>query len=126
LEPESDKELVEKYGLGGLFTGVLLAPAAWAVNLQANYTLVTPACAYGWKFAMYISSFLTLALALCGAYIANRNWSRAGRLDPDHDETAGTLSSARMLSFVGLILSLFFALLIVAQSLPLFIYDPCR
>ena len=112
-------------GLLWLWAGVLVAPVAFLFNLQVNYTLTQEICYAGWRKALlHIMTLFFLLLATSGGFIAWRNWGRAGRQWPDEAEDNAVRN--RLLSAVGLLFSLLCFLIIVAQWIPQFIFDPCQ
>jgi hypothetical protein len=104
------------------WAGVLLGPAAWALHLQVSYTLSAFACEDVWRITLHATFLVTLALPLAGAYIGWGNW-RASR-----DATPGGIrvDRSRFMATAGIILSLFFAIVIVAQWIPNLFLEPCR
>jgi hypothetical protein len=115
-------------GLRVLWAGVLLGPAAWAVNLQANYTLATFACEGWWPLTMHAVTIVSIGVALSGAWLGWRSWQA---LEPLEREKA-TLSRShridrsRFMALSGIVLSLYFALTIAAQWIPTFMLAPCH
>lgn len=111
-----------------LWAGVLIAPAAWAFNLQANYTLATFACEGRWPLLIHAISVVSLAVALAGMWIAWGSWRNAGGAGADtgEHEPRDRVARSRFMAAAGFVLSAFFALVIVAQWIPAFFQDPCH
>jgi hypothetical protein len=124
LATEAKKEFRSNGGIFALWVGVLLAPVAWAAQQQALYTMVPWACQSGNFFALHAVTIAAVAVALSGALVAWRNWSRAGRARAD-DDRGGALARSRFFAVSGLVASLFFALVIVAQGIAAFVVHPC-
>jgi hypothetical protein len=108
--------------------GVLAAPIAWAVQLQAAYSFSRFACSHPWcSSAHHATSAGTFIIAVIGAIIAWSEHSRLSRQLPE--ETAepeeSVTSRARFMAWLGVITSVLFALVIVAQWLPTIFIDPC-
>jgi len=110
-------------GLLRLWAGVLVALMAFLSNLQANYTLAQKLCPGGPTSLLHFTTLLFLVLALLGGLIAWRNWARAGQEWPD--ESAERVVRNRLLAAVGVMISLLSALIIIAQWIPQFIFNPC-
>lgn len=106
-----------------LWAGVLVAPMAFLSNLQANYTLTQKLCPGGRTSLLHCTTLFFLLLALAGGLIAWSNWTRAGREWPD--ESAERVMRNRLLAAVGVMISLLSALIIIAQWIPQFIFNPC-
>jgi hypothetical protein len=104
------------------WAGVLLGPAAWALHLQASYMLATFACEDVWRITFHVTALVTLALALAGAYIGRANWRASRRTGPE----GLRVDRSRFMALSGIVLSLFFALVIVAQWIPTLFIEPCR
>jgi hypothetical protein len=111
-------------GLLALWTGVLLAPLAFLSNLQVNYTLTQKLCPGGHTSLLHLMTILFLLIAAAGGLIAWRNWGRAGRALPD--ESADNNTRDRFMGSVGLMISALSFLIIVAQWIPQFIFNPCQ
>jgi hypothetical protein len=124
LATAAKKEFRSNEGISALWVGVLLAPVAWAAQQQALYAMVPWSCQTGHAFALHAVSLAAVLFALVGALVAWRNWSRAGRGESD-DDRGGARARSRFLAVLGLVASLFFALVIVAQGIAAFVLHPC-
>ncbi|HEX8185512.1 MAG TPA: hypothetical protein VF747_12190 [Blastocatellia bacterium] len=107
-----------------LFTGLVLPPFAFLLNLQIGYTLVPWACSTGNEFVLHIISIATMAVAASGGLIAWREWQRGGRKLPDDE--AGRAPRSRFISVLGISMSVLFSLIILAQWIPSFFLSPCQ
>ena len=110
--------------LRALWTGLLLAPAAFLLNLEVAYALVPTACSTRTRLLVHIVHLVCLLLAAAGALTAWRSWKSTGETWPG--EAGGPLSRSRFMAGVGLLLSLFIVLVIVAQWIPSFVLSPCQ
>ena len=120
----NEESSARERGLLWLWAGVLVAPLAFLFNLQVNYTLTQEICYAGWRKALlHIMTLFFLLLTTSGGLIAWRNWGRAGRKWPDESEDKRVRN--RFLAAVGLMFSALCFLIIVAQWIPQFIFDPC-
>ena len=120
---EPAEEFKEGAGPGSLWAGVLAAPVAALVQLETNYALVIWACGAGREWALHLVSLLALALTAAGGLLSWRNWRRAGA--KWEDEGAGVLPRSRFMAGVGMLISVFISLVVVAQWLAVFFYNPC-
>lgn len=112
----------ETPGLLRLWGGLLAGPTAFLSNLQINYMLATLACddAVPW---LHLTALATLALAGGGGALAWHEWRRTGGEWPG--EAEGPVPRSRFMAMLGLLTSALFALVIVAQWIPVFILGPC-
>jgi hypothetical protein len=120
----SEVELyAERRGIASILTGIFLAPAAFAVNFQLNYMMVSFACESGWWLVLHISPPIALMVALYGFLTARRVWREAG--DGWPDEKDGVLPRTRFLGIFGMIFSGVSMAAIVAQWIPIWLMSPC-
>ena len=117
-------EFKEGAGPGALWAGILAGPLAALVQLQANYALVLWVCGSGGAWALHAVSEAALVVAVGAGVLSWRNWQRAGA-DWD-DGGAGVLPRSRFMSVVGMFVSVISALVVVAQWIAVFVYDPCQ
>jgi len=106
-----------------LWSGVLAGPVAWALQLEINYMLVQTACYAGHTTMMHLVSLGALVLTLLGAVISLSAWRRlhAGPMDEGDDRE----TRRRFMALMGLILSLSFALVVIALEIPNWMLRPC-
>jgi hypothetical protein len=122
VDPRTD--LPDAGELRALWTGLLLAPAAFLINLEVAYALVPTACASSTKLLVHVVHAVCLALAVVGTLTASRRWQLTGETWPGG--AGGRLSRSRFMSGLGLLLSLFIVMVIVAQWIPSFVLSPCQ
>ena len=103
-------EIPEAARLRMLWTGLLLAPAAWLTSLQLGYMLVRPDCVAGTLLRQHVVHAGFLVIALGGLLVA---W-RARQAERD------------FLSTLGVLVSALFVLVLVAQWIPTFLLHPCQ
>jgi uncharacterized membrane protein (DUF4010 family) len=117
-------DIVEAPRIRALWAGLLLAPAAFLVNLELGYLLVRPSCPRDDALPIHAVHALTLALALAGLAIAWRCWKTEGTRWPDDE--GGPPARTQFMAGLGVALSLLLALTLVAQWIPTFVLDPCQ
>jgi hypothetical protein len=98
--------------------GIVPGPAAWFLNLNANFALAPVACTWGWKFALHaVSAAALLAVAVAAGVC----WKNSGPVEGD------TLADSRYrFALAGLALNALFFLVILAQALPNFLLAGCE
>ena len=110
-------------GSVALWGGVIGVPALWSLQFLLGYALPTFACE---KIAS-IHHLLTIVFVIASLFIAGlswRQWKGAGGQPPDIDE-GGPVGRRQFLGALGALVSLMFALLILAQGMPSFFFDGC-
>jgi small-conductance mechanosensitive channel len=124
MSEEAEKEFKQAGGLFALWSGLLIAPFAFLLNLQVSYMLVPFTCATGRVFWLHVAAGGSLMLAVLGLFIAWRNWRKTGR--EWHSEAESIMARSRFLSVMGLLMSALFCLAILAQWIANFIIGPCQ
>jgi hypothetical protein len=110
-------------GLFALWLGVLVPPLAYLFNHLIAYVMVSWSCATQVRATQHLVPLVALVITLAAGTLAWRNWNRAGREWPGSG--AGVIPRSRFLAMLGMLMSAFFSLLILAQWLPVFILPPC-
>jgi hypothetical protein len=108
----------------GLWTGILAAPVAWFAQLEGNYIIASQLCPDDAQLPLHVVTLAALVITIGGAAIAWSNWRRAGTSWPD--DSGGPTARGRFMAALGLLLSGIFFLVIMAQGIPNFMFDPCQ
>jgi len=106
-----------------IWLGVLGAPAVWGLQLSVGYAMPPSLCHLGSRWPEWLLHIICLALALIGAGMSYRQYASIGG-KPDEPE-GGPVARRRFLGALGTVVGLLFAMVIIAQSLPSFFFDPC-
>ena len=107
----------------GLWVGLLLPTAAWAIQLQTVYLTTEYGCKYGDFMPNHLVSIFALLASAVGGLVAWRNWLDAGR---EWESTGGDETSRRrFMAILGMLTGALFTLLIFAQWLPTLAGVPC-
>jgi hypothetical protein len=106
-----------------LWIGVLGAPAAWGLQLDIGYAMPPGLCHLGSNWPEYALSIICILIALTGAFLSYRQYAAVGGSPEQTD--GGPLARRRFLGALGTVVSLLFTMVIIAQSLPAFFFDPC-
>ena len=104
--------------------GVLGGPIAWAMQLQANYALVPPACQNGDLKRVHMVSAICLLLTVGALVVARGSWAKTKNKTPGSREPAEARSA--FMGLLGMLISLLFALVIIAQWMPVLFFNPCE
>lgn len=107
-----------------LWTGILAAPIAWFLQMQINYALVPWACATGHMMVLHMVTLGGLLIAAASTLTAWREWQRSGKEWPKG--AGGPQMRSRFMAVLGLLISVMFFFVILAQSIPSFILSPCQ
>lgn len=124
MSAQTAREFKKGAGPGRLWAGVLVGPLATLVQLQTNYALVLWACGAGRTWALHLVALAALLLCAAAGLLSLRNWRKTGA--GWEDEGAGVLPRSRFMSVVGMFVSLMSALVVVAQWIAVFVYNPCQ
>ena len=110
-------------GLGSLLFGMFGGVIAWGVHIGAGYPLAPFVCNTGHTWVLHALNVVTAVAALIAAYVAWRAGKRLQGYDPQDAPRVG--QRMRNMAYIGIWNSLFFFLVTVAESLPVYFIDPC-
>ncbi len=99
---------------GWLFYGALGGPVFWALRLVIAYPLVPVACAQGSLLLPGLVSVVAFAGAVSSAAVSL--WAL---------RRSASGSRPRFMAKSGLVMAVLFALVILAESVPMLFADPC-
>ena len=106
------------------WAGILLPPAAWAIQLQTLWLTTYLGCAYTDFKWNHVASIITLLLSVLGGVIAWQ-YMPAGPYEPTKEEASPEVRK-RFMCILGVALSVMFSVLIIAQWLPTLLAVPCN
>lgn len=121
---QANEDQRRSVGLLWLWAGVLVAPMAFLSHMQVNYTLTQKLCPGGRTVLLHLVTLLFLLVTAGCVLIAWRSWQRAGKGLPDESDDKQTRN--RFLAIVGMMISALSFLIIVAQWIPQFVFNPCQ
>ncbi|MFL6447326.1 MAG: hypothetical protein ACJ746_06500 [Bryobacteraceae bacterium] len=107
-----------------LWTADLGPPIIWLFSFQANFTLAPWACIFQVKAWLYFVFVLALVLELSLAALAWSQWKALGAEFPG--QGPGSLPRARIMALAGIVFSLGFAMVVVAQAIPAVLLGACE
>jgi hypothetical protein len=106
-----------------LWIGLFAGPLAWSLDLGLSYLLVWPARASGRTAAIHLVGAVALAITAAGAVASWIAWRRVGEA-PRGVPEGRVRSRSRFMALAGLVSSAFFALVILAEAIPVFLLRP--
>jgi hypothetical protein len=107
----------------GVWWGVAAGPLAWGVDLGSSYAVTQHACSTGHYYVLHVISVICFVLALTGFVLA---FGMHRRLPQNADKQGhSSRDRAFFMSLVGIVMSLFFAVIIIAGAVPRWILSPC-
>lgn len=112
--------------IAALWTGVLLAPAAFLLNLEIAYLVAEWGCKQASmpSPALHLVHAACLLVAIFGGLVAWWRWRAAGARWPG--EAGGPEGRTRFMAGLGMATSAIFALAIIAQWIPSLTLHTCR
>jgi hypothetical protein len=122
VDPRTD--VPDARHIRALWTGLLLGPVAFLINLEVAYAFVPRACSSGNELPVHLTHFACLLLTLYGLLTAWRSWKTMGGTWPG--EQGDPIARSRFMAGVGLLVSGMFVVVIVAQWIPSLMLDPCQ
>lgn len=103
-----------------LWFGVLGGALAWGLRFAASYLLVPVACREG-TWMLHVVTVAALVMAGAAGVVAWRSFRR----DPDGPEAEDVRQRRVVLGLVGVLLSGFFAVVTLFESVANLVLDPC-
>jgi hypothetical protein len=122
--PFPAREYWDGAGLAMLLGGFLAGPTAWGVNLMVNYSLVKPACSAGSSLILTVVSLLAIAATSGGALVSWHCWRRLRH--GGTTEGGQVVDRSYFIAVMGMVLNLFFVLLLVVSTVPHVVLSPCE
>ena len=107
-----------------LWSGVIIGPLAWFVNLEANFAIAPLACTDAGKPYLYFVSAIALVTAIVAAGVSFTCWNMLDRSGAG--EVVPGSSGRGFVALSGIGISGFSALVIIAQSIPNLLFRGCE
>ena len=121
---DTEQAFFQHQRMGWLWFGILAGPLAFLLSLQISYMLVQPVCVTTYHLILHLVPVGALLLTASGGVSAWWSWQRTGHAASSKAEVV--LPRSRFMASVGLLISVLFLVVIVAQWLPNFILTPCQ
>jgi hypothetical protein len=124
-QPAGTTHLARWPGLLSLSLGVLLGPVVVLVNQELIYALNMNqgSCPARTPLALHLVPLVCIVVTLGAGLLAHREWDRAGRGIEDSQATVD--GRTRFLGLLGMWICALSVLLILAQWLAVFVFNPC-
>jgi hypothetical protein len=105
-----------------LWFAFLGPPVAWIVHIGARYPLVPTACSHDFPLLLHFVTIATLAATVGSGIAAGVLYRRSQRAASTKERAVVRL---RYMAVGGLLLSVLFSTVILAELVPALMQDPC-
>jgi len=122
VEANVPAELKSNVTIAELWAGVLVGPMAALIQLQVNYALVLWSCSHHSTLPLHVVSALALFLTIVVGLLSFQIWQRVSI----GEDGAGPAARTKLMTVIGMLISILMSLVIIAQWLAVFIHDPCE
>ncbi|HEX4667304.1 MAG TPA: hypothetical protein VH207_11950 [Chthoniobacterales bacterium] len=123
IDSESHIEGSDARENAALWVAVLGSAVVWFVQMQTSYSLLKWACSIQRNWPLHLLSAVFLILGAVPGVIGWKEW-RANAGSSTERKSAGA-GRRRFMAMLGMMLTAIFLLLIFAQAIPSFFFDPC-
>jgi hypothetical protein len=106
-----------------LWYGVFIGIVAWKLQLFTNYALFSYLCWHRLEIVNHVLSLLFAGVALSGALVAYRAWKHMG--EETDMARGGVIGRSRAMAVGGIILSIYFTVVIIGQWIPNIVLSAC-
>jgi hypothetical protein len=110
-------------GLLSLSLGLLLGPVVALANQQLIYAVNMWACGHGTQPVMHVVPLFCLVVTIGAGVLAFRDWKAVG--GGVEDEEATVHARTRFVALLGMTISIFSSLVVIAQWATIFIFGAC-
>jgi hypothetical protein len=100
---------------------LLGGPIIWFVHLVLSYPLVPHVCATGWTWLLHAITLVTFAVALATSWVGRQDY----RVLRDIEDADRSTRRSRFVALYGIWSGIFWAVVILAEGLPVLVIDPC-
>lgn len=131
LRPDAKTGIRPDRGTIRLWTLLLIPPLMWALHLQVSYSIHTTACDQQNKLILFLASLVAFVVLVINGWIARSALVLAPAEASDHGAGGPEESEprwqgrTRFMLLVALINSIFFALVVIGQTIPTIVLRAC-
>ena len=112
----------EPVSIAALWWGILIGPVAWALDQGISYAIDQHTCSTGHFYLLHVISAVTFVLAMTGALVARQ---QLVYVRDANDEGGSPRDRSWFMAWLGILMSLVFALAIVALVVTKVVLSPC-
>jgi hypothetical protein len=105
-----------------LWWAILIGPAAWALDQGISYAIEQHACSTGHFYVLHVATVVFIVLALTGALVG---WRQLAKHQGGAEEGGSVRDRRWFMALLGILLSVEFAVVILAMMVPKLILSPC-
>lgn len=105
-----------------LWSGLLVPPFAWLIDLQISYAIAGWVCETGRHWIIDVTTAVTLLITVAAGMVALGTWRE---LEPAGDDADQRRGRTRLMAIGGMVNAAFFALVIIATAIPNVILRSC-
>jgi hypothetical protein len=103
--------------------GVLVGPVTFGVDLLLSYSLVPHACSTGHHYVLHVVTAASFLVVATGLFTSLWLYQHIPGLMPERGDVL--MSRPRFMALLGIVLSLYCEVLIIANAFPRFMLNPC-
>jgi hypothetical protein len=107
----------------GLWWSLGAGPLAWAIDLGLSYVLTQHSCSTGHHYVLHLITAISFLIAASGAVAGYLQHKRLPR--EVTEEGPRSWDRAYFQVLFGIVLSIAFAVVVIAGAIPRFILSPC-
>jgi len=122
---ELDRELRHGHSMWAIRWGFWIGPIAWLLDLGISYALTQHACSTGHFYVLHVLTWVFFVVALSGAAAAASTFRHPEFPHESIKEGVRPRDRAYFQAIVGIGMSLAFAVIIIAGTVPRLILSPC-
>ena len=123
VDSESQIEASDARENAALWIAVLGSAVVWFVQMQTSYSLLNWTCSIQRNWPLHVASAFFLVLGAVPGVIGWKLWRR--NADSVTERKSAGAGRRRFMAMLGMMLTAIFLLLIFAQAIPSFFFDPC-
>jgi hypothetical protein len=112
----------EPVRVGVLWWGILIGPAAWALDQGISYAIDQHACSTGHFYLLHLVSAVGFVLTLTGGLLA---WRQLAAVSDGREDGGSPRDRSWFMAWLGILMSSVFALAIIALLVTKIVLSPC-
>lgn len=105
-----------------LWWGILIGPIAWVLDQGLSYSVEQHACSTGHFYVLHVITACCFVLAVTGIFVAVR---QLRKVPAGEDDGSTPRDRSWFMAWLGILLSVEFAIVVLAMAVPKIILSPC-